>query len=360
MDAERATELLEAQTKLWSHSLGNIKSLAVQCAIELGIPDVIHSHGGAIKLAELTAELGISHAKAPFLGRLMRMLVHLGYLTEGEGGGGYTLTPLCDLLVKTNPFDARSLVFAANDPIVVDPWRHMSSWFRTNDAGDHVDTPFALAHNGKKMYQVTAEKPQFGELVNGLTGADSWLISKVLVAKCKSSFEGLSSLVDVGGNTGTISKAIAQAFPSIKCTVFDLPHVVSGLEEGESVGNLNYVSGDMFKEIPSADAVILKVLLDWGDEACMQILKQCKKAVTSKQDGKPGKVMIIDFVLGHNSCNDRASTETMLLVDMLDMVCLEGTIRTEQQWSKLFHEAGFSTYTMAPLCGLRAFIEVFP
>ncbi|CAN1166236.1 Trans-resveratrol di-O-methyltransferase [Linum perenne] len=341
MDAERATELLEAQTKLWSHSLGNIKSLAVQCAIELGIPDVIHSHGGAIKLAELTAELGISHAKAPFLGRLMRMLVHLGYLTEGEGGGGYTLTPLCDLLVKTNPFDARSLVFAANDPIVVDPWRHMSSWFRTNDAGDHVDaTPFALAHNGKKMYQVTAEKPQFGEL---------------------SSFEGLSSLVDVGGNTGTISKAIAQAFPSIKCTVFDLPHVVSGLEEGESVGNLNYVSGDMFKEIPSADAVILKwVLLDWGDEACMQILKQCKKAVTSKQDGKPGKVMIIDFVLGHNSCNDRASTETMLLVDMLDMVCLEGTIRTEQQWSKLFHEAGFSTYTMAPLCGLRAFIEVFP
>ncbi|CAN1810325.1 Probable O-methyltransferase 3 [Linum perenne] len=346
MDAERATELLEAQTKLWSHSLGNIKSLAVQCAIELGIPDVIHSHGGSIKLAELTAELGISHAKAPFLGRLMRMLVHLGYLTEGEGGGGYTLTPLCDLLVKTNPFDARSLVFAANDPIVVDPWRHMSSWFRTNDAGDHVvkQTPFALAHNGKKMYQVTAEKPQFGELVNGLTGADSWLISKVLVAKCKSSFEGLSSLVDVGGNTGTISKAIAQAFPSIKCTVFDLPHVVSGLEEGESVGNLNYVSGDMFKEIPSADA----------------ILKQCKKAVTSKQDGKPGKVMIIDFVLGHDSCNDRTSTETMLLVDMLDMVCLEGTIRTEQQWSKLFHEAGFSTYTMAPLCGLRAFIEVFP
>ncbi|CAN1810318.1 Trans-resveratrol di-O-methyltransferase [Linum perenne] len=341
MDAERATELLEAQTKLWSHSLGNIKSLAVQCAIELGIPDVIHSHGGSIKLAELTAELGISHAKAPFLGRLMRMLVHLGYLTEGEGGGGYTLTPLCDLLVKTNPFDARSLVFAANDPIVVDPWRHMSSWFRTNDAGDHVDTtPFALAHNGKKMYQVTAEKPQFGEL---------------------SSFEGLSSLVDVGGNTGTISKAIAQAFPSIKCTVFDLPHVVSGLEEGESVGNLNYVSGDMFKEIPSADAVILKwVLLDWGDEACIQILKQCKKAVTSKQDGKPGKVMIIDFVLGHDSCNDRTSTETMLLVDMLDMVCLEGTIRTEQQWSKLFHEAGFSTYTMAPLCGLRAFIEVFP
>ncbi|CAN1810324.1 Probable O-methyltransferase 3 [Linum perenne] len=348
MDAERATELLEAQTKLWSHSLGNIKSLAVQCAIELGIPDVIHSHGGSIKLAELTAELGISHAKAPFLGRLMRMLVHLGYLTEGEGGGGYTLTPLCDLLVKTNPFDARSLVFAANDPIVVDPWRHMSSWFRTNDAGDHVDTgrsmtPFALAHNGKKMYQVTAEKPQFGELVNGLTGADSWLISKVLVAKCKSSFEGLSSLVDVGGNTGTISKAIAQAFPSIKCTVFDLPHVVSGLEEGESVGNLNYW-----------------VLLDWGDEACIQILKQCKKAVTSKQDGKPGKVMIIDFVLGHDSCNDRTSTETMLLVDMLDMVCLEGTIRTEQQWSKLFHEAGFSTYTMAPLCGLRAFIEVFP
>ncbi|CAN1166388.1 Probable O-methyltransferase 3 [Linum perenne] len=361
MDAERATELLEAQTKLWSHSLGNIKSLVVQCAIELGIPDVIHSHGRSIKLADLTAELGISHAKAPFLGRLMRMLVHLGFFTEEEGGegggGGYTSTPLCDLLVKNNPFNARSFVLTSNDPIVLDIWRHMSTWFRNNDVVDSV-----VAHGGKIMYQVTAENPEFGEAINEIVGGDSWLLGKVLVAKCKSSFEGLNSLVDVGGNTGTTAKAIAQAFPSIKCTVFDLPHVISKVgKEEESVENLNYVSGDMFMEIPSADALLLKwVLLDWGDEACMQILKQCKKAVTSKRDGKPGKVMIVDYVLGHDSCNDRASTETILLFDLLDMATTEGAIRTKQQWGKLIHEAGFSTYTMLPLCGLRTLIEVFP
>ncbi|CAN1166392.1 Probable O-methyltransferase 3 [Linum perenne] len=278
------------------------------------------------------------------------MLVHLGFFTEEEGGegggGGYTSTPLCDLLVKNNPFNARSFVLTSNDPIVLDIWRHMSTWFRNNDS----QSPFAFAHGGKIMYQVTAENPEFGEAINEIVGGDSWLLGKVLVAKCKSSFEGLNSLVDVGGNTGTTAKAIAQAFPSIKCTVFDLPHVISKVgKEEESVENLNYVSGDMFMEIPSADALLLKwVLLDWGDEACMQILKQCKKA------------MIVDYVLGHDSCNDRASTETILLFDLLDMATTEGAIRTKQQWGKLIHEAGFSTYTMLPLCGLRTLIEVFP
>jgi methylase of polypeptide subunit release factors len=78
----------------------------------------------------------------------------------------------------------------------------------------------------------------------------------VLINECKEVFEGLGSLVDVGGGTGTVAKSIAEAFPHLDCTVFDLPHVVADLQGSE---NLKYVGGDMFEAIPPADGIVLKV-----------------------------------------------------------------------------------------------------
>ena len=61
-----------------------------------------------------------------------------------------------------------------------------------------------------------------------------------MIDKCKGVFEGVEYLVDVGGGTGTVAKAIAEAFPQMECTVFDLPHVVAGLSGS---GNLKFVGG---------------------------------------------------------------------------------------------------------------------
>ncbi|CAN1166925.1 Probable O-methyltransferase 3 [Linum perenne] len=323
--------------------------MTVQCAIELGIADVIHSHGRPITLGELVTALKISPTKSAFLARLMRMLVHLGYFEQQEERYGcsshsniiilmYSVGPLCGLLVKDNPFNSNSFHLFINDPIMVKPWQHLSSWFRTND---EELTPFSHAHGEKRgLYDEMSAESGVGRHLNEAMGHDSSLLGKVLVVKCRGSFEGFNSVVDVGGNTGFIAAAIADAFPNIDCTVFDLPHVVSGIEGG---GNLKFVGGDMFEEIPSADIVLFK---------------QSKKAVT-KESGA-GKVMIIDHVLGHKSWSDHASTSTLLQIDLLEMACLEGTIKTEEQWAKLFSDAGFSKYTITPLHGLRALIEVYP
>ena len=50
--------------------------------------------------------------------------------------------------------------------------------------------------------------------------------------------------------------AIADAFPHIKCTVLDLPHVIDNLK---GTNNLDFVEGDMFEKIPPANATLLKV-----------------------------------------------------------------------------------------------------
>ncbi|KAK9150367.1 hypothetical protein Syun_008676 [Stephania yunnanensis] len=86
--------------------------------------------------------------------------------------------------------------------------------------------------------------------------ADSIVVSSVFVTKCKDIFKGLTSVVDVGGGFGIMARVIAETFPHIKCTVLDLPHVVASCKGTE---NLEFVAGDMFQAIPSADALLLKV-----------------------------------------------------------------------------------------------------
>ncbi|KAK9169190.1 hypothetical protein Syun_001330 [Stephania yunnanensis] len=71
-------------------------------------------------------------------------------------------------------------------------------------------------------------------------------------------FEGVTSFVDVGGGVGLMGKAIAEAFPHIKCSVLDLPHVVASCKGTE---NLEFVGGDTFQTIHSADALLLKLFV---------------------------------------------------------------------------------------------------
>ena len=82
----------------------------------------------------------------------------------------------------------------------------------------------------------------------------------MVIDKCKVTtvFEGLESVVDVGGGTRTAAKAIADAFPDMKFTILELPHVVVDLQGSK---NLIYHGGDMSEAIPPADRVLLKVYI---------------------------------------------------------------------------------------------------
>ncbi|XP_022986203.1 8-hydroxyquercetin 8-O-methyltransferase-like [Cucurbita maxima] len=94
-------ELLQSQAHVWNHVLKFMNSMALKCAVELGIPDVIHSHAQPMTLSDLVAALRIQPSKAQYLGRLMRLLVHSGFFDASEEEDvKYRLTPSSRLLLR--------------------------------------------------------------------------------------------------------------------------------------------------------------------------------------------------------------------------------------------------------------------
>ena len=259
-DEVSAYELLQAHELIWNCTLNYIKPMSLKCAIELGIPDIINNHGQPITLSNLISELEIHPSKSHCIRRLMRLLVHYGLFAaqkadtlgqeEEEDNDQYSLTLATRLLVKGGPLRATPFVLSLLNPLLVTPWHSLSAWLHNSEA-----TPFEMA-NGKNFWDGVGSEPELNRMFTDAMASDSHITAKIVVDQHQHVFEGLKSLVDVGGGTGIMAKAIAKAFPSMQCTVLDLPYLVAN---AQGTNNLNFVEGDMFKEIPRANAILLKV-----------------------------------------------------------------------------------------------------
>lgn len=253
------SELYHAQIHLYKHVYNFVSSMALKSAMELGIADAIHNHGKPITLPELSSSLKLHPSKVNILYRFLRLLTHNGFFAkttvksnEGEEETAYVLTPSSKLLVSGKSTCLSSLVKGALHPSSLDMWGVSKKWFHE----DKEQTLFECA-TGENYWDFLNKDSDSLSMFQDAMAADSRLF-KLAIQENKHVFEGLESLVDVAGGTGGVAKLIHEAFPHIKCTVFDQPQVVGNLTGNE---NLNFVGGDMFKSVPSADAVLLKVLL---------------------------------------------------------------------------------------------------
>ncbi|KAK9936454.1 hypothetical protein M0R45_013296 [Rubus argutus] len=353
MDASEARELFEAQSHLYKHIFNFVSSMSLKCAVRLGIPDIINNHGEPITLHELVTALQLDPAKTGYVYRLMRLMVHSGFFAtkqvcrNQQEEEAYDLTPSSRLLLKDKVPTLLPFVMAMLDPALATPWQYLGNWFRGNEL-----TPFETAH-GMGLWEYGDRNPEFNSLFNEAMASDSGMMNLV-IKDCKPIFEGLSSLVDVGGGTGKVARILCEAFPHLKCTVLELPHVVADLQDS---ANLKFIAGDMFMAIPPADAVLLKLTLHaLSDEECLKVLKKCREALPGNGEGK---VIIIDIVINKEK-DESQLAEAKLCFDMLMMVVVTGRERSEKEWEKLFLEAGFSKYKLTPIFGLRSLIEVYP
>ncbi|XP_062190910.1 O-methyltransferase ZRP4-like [Phragmites australis] len=369
MATSSSSELLQARTELWNIVHSYLKPIALRCAINLGIPNAIYNCGGSASLADLLAVVPVPEHRKPYLRRLMRFLAATGIVAfdvpsadgctteEASATGVYHLTPMSRLLVDDVDVngcinDLSSFALLCTTKYYIMASMHLSEWFKGEDrAGSEM--PFKMAH-GMNIWDFMCHDPQFNELFNTGMACDSQLVLNFVVTTRGDVFDGISSLVDVGGGTGSAARAIAEAFPHVKCSVLDLPNVISSIQPVDGV--VEFIAGDMMDSIPPTDAVLLKsVLHDWNDDECVKILTQCKKAICSRNPAS-GKVIIIDTIIGSPS---KAIFEAQVTVDLMMMVLTSGKEREEHQWHKIFMDAGFGHYKARPVMGFLSIIELY-
>ncbi|KAF3443882.1 hypothetical protein FNV43_RR13572 [Rhamnella rubrinervis] len=351
MEAIQVDESVRAQARLLDLSSAFITPMALKCAVELRIADIINSHGGGpITLSQIAS--GITGSSCPnisHLERLMRLLVHKTIFTAHHpSDGGETLYGLTDIS-RWIVWDAKPslapFVLTRTNPLTLPTWHALSQCIR--DGGIAFEKV-----NGCQLWDFASTNPEFNKLFNdGSSSTIEILMSRFLPAY-KDGFSTIGTLVDVGGGTGRTLFEIVKSHPHIRGINFDLPHVIATAPNHERV---THIGGDMFQAIPTGDAILMKSMLcAYNDETNVQILKKCRKAIPENI----GKLIIVDVVIEEE--NNNIFKESKIMLDLVMMTFFSGKQRTEAEWKKLLKEGGFPRYNIIKIPAVEWIIEAYP
>ncbi|KAL3628702.1 hypothetical protein CASFOL_027748 [Castilleja foliolosa] len=311
---------------------------ALKAAIELDIFEIVaRAHGDDLSPSDIASQLPTSNIERTVvvLDSLLRLLVTHSLLTcatrkleNGSIERRYGLAPAGRFFVgdENGASLAPYFAFVSRQGLVQLSYK---------DAVLKGGKIFEKVH-GKSFYGSMATDPDSGKIFDNGMGAHSTMIMKKVV-KVYNGFDGLSSLVNVGGGNGSILDIIVSNYPSIHAVNFDLPHVVQSAPSYKDT--VEHIGGDMFVEVPKGDAILLKyVLHNWGDEQCIKLLKNCYKALPSK-----GKVIVMDYIQP-NSPQTNVHAKYASQMDIVMTALLEGKERTEDEFEAMAKEAGFGKF----------------
>jgi hypothetical protein len=125
--------------------------------------------------------------------------------------------------------------------------------------------------------------------------------------------------------------------PRVEGTVLELPNVVED-EDQHWHGRMgfpnrvDFVAGDFFEEVPTADAYLMKhILHDWSDQECVEILS------TIREDASDDACLFVCELVVPGPDQPHLAK----LFDIHMMVSGTGRERTEAEYADLFERAGF-------------------
>ncbi|KAK8500888.1 hypothetical protein V6N13_061842 [Hibiscus sabdariffa] len=196
--------------------------------------------------------------------------------------------------------------------------------------------PFEKVH-GMPAYQHISVNPEKAKRFDtAMTNLSKMIVRKIL--EKYQGFQGITTLVDVGGGSGVTLNMIISHYPSIKGINYDLPHVV---QRAPSFPGIEHVGGDMFSSVPKADAIMMKeVLHNWDDEHCLKLLRKCYEALEEK-----GKVIVISFMMVEEADGSNAA-KFVCQMDLGMATSFGAKQRTANQFKSMAMAAGFSSFQL--------------
>uniref|UniRef100_A0A7N0RDX4 Caffeic acid O-methyltransferase n=1 Tax=Kalanchoe fedtschenkoi TaxID=63787 RepID=A0A7N0RDX4_KALFE len=316
----------------------SVLPMILKSAIELDLLEIMAKAGpGALLSAkEIASRLPTTNPDAgKMVDRMLRLLACYKVVKcEGRSGERvYGLAAVCKFLVKNEDGVALSALALMNQDKVL-----MESWYHLKDAVLDGGIPFNKAY-GMTAFEYHGTDPRFNKVFNkGMSDHSTITMKKIL--ETYNGFNGLASVVDVGGGTGAVLSMIVSKYPGLKGINFDLLHVV---EDAPTYSGVEHVGGDMFVSVPKGDAIFMKwICHDWSDEHCEKFLKNCHRALPEQ-----GKVIVAECILPEMP-DESPGTKA---VNHIDVIMLAhnpgGKERTKAQFEALARSAGFPGFRVA-------------
>ncbi|XP_040990697.1 caffeic acid 3-O-methyltransferase-like [Juglans microcarpa x Juglans regia] len=287
-------------SELSTHSNDNlVSSLLLDCMLR-----VLASH------SILTCS--ITHQNDGHVLRLYGLAPVSKYFDRNQDGG--TLAPVLDFM---------------QDKVIMSIWDHLK------DAVLEGVLPFYKAHGVNMSHEFMGKEGRLRETFHVAHGSFNQVFMEKILETYKG-FEGLKSLVDVGGGDGTILNIIISKYPSIKGVNFDLATVIEKLPPYPGI---EHVAGDMFVNIPKGDAIFMKWMIHQHvDKDSLKVLKNCYEALP-----KRGKVIMVDMVVPEVIETSAAHKSLFQLYLFLLNSNSQGKERTKREFESLGKAAGFSS-----------------
>lgn len=298
-----------------------------------------HLANGPLPVEEL-ARLTDTHA--PSLYRALRALACRGIFTERRPRV-FDLTPLADPLRSDHPESLREAYPLI--PADVQAWAAIDYSLRTGKAAfDHV--------HGKGYFEYMAEHAdecaRFDASQEAITRREVQSVSGY-------DWGDVRTVVDVGGGNGAFLAGILTRNPSLRGTVFDQPHVVTGapkvLADHGVADRCDIAGGSFFESVPSgADAYLLKrIMFAWSDEESVTLLRTIRAAMHDKS-----RLLLIEPILEPGDAFNPGK-----LYDIVLLILAGGGSRSVEELEALFAQAELKLTRIVPT-RLHPIVEISP
>ena len=304
---------------------GRWRSQILHAGVGLGVFEALAP--AESKSADAIAEsLGLDVTMAY---RLLRALGGIGVLEELPGRR-FALSEAGKLLRAEHPQSLRGILLLVEGPEHTAIWKHLMAIVRDGKQDGFV------REYGRTAFEHAAKEPSYAEAFDqGMTARSTMQTPWVLDALRDVDFTSVRHLCDVGGGRGHLLCHFLVRYPHLKGTVLERAGAIENrqalLAERMNVADrCQYVAGDMFEDVPPADAYLLKMILhDWNDEECVRILQALHRRASPG-----GRVFVAEHVI-------RASDDFAKLLDINMMCWGPGRERSAEEYAALLQRAGW-------------------
>ncbi|MBY0505955.1 MAG: hypothetical protein K2X03_18710 [Bryobacteraceae bacterium] len=323
---------------------GKAVATSISAVAKLGVAD----HMSLTEPASAEALAQATHAHAPSLYRVLRMLSGIGMFQE-HSGQRFTLTPLSNTLRSDVPDSVRGVCMFLTDPWHMRGYENILHCLQTGENG-------VTKAYGRHGFDVIAEDP--ASLENFQIGMSNYTAMEGALLDPLLDLSSFRRIGDVGGGHGSLLAQILRRNPTLQGILFDLPEVVAHAPNPADLGltgRMTIEAGSMFERVPTGcDAYIMKhIIHDWDDEHSRKVLRlMCDQLAAEAPQA--GRVFLAEMVVPHSPEPHPAK---FLDIEMLVMTP-GGKERTTAEFAVLFESAGLELVrtltTPGPICLIEA------